>query len=98
MKTTLRRSLVSGRLIVADLFERGYSYKMPLTLKVDSKDSFFFNFVHKSEFENQPAGLVHMGEWKMKYERNKKMLSFLASMKKAEIEAECEPKVGRPIY
>ena len=29
-----------------DLFDKGFSYKMPLTLKVDTKDSFFMNVTY----------------------------------------------------
>lgn len=74
---------------VTDVFEKGYAYSAFLTAKVELKDKYFMNFSHKSEFLGDP--IAHKGEYKMKYERDKKMFSFLGSKSKAEIETECEP-------
>lgn len=80
---------------VTDLFDKGYSYKVPLTFKVDAKDKYFFNYIHKSELNNSDKGILHDYEYKVKYEKNAKMLSFLGSNKKFEIEGEVNPQCAK---
>lgn len=44
------------------------------------------NYSHKTEFKGTPV--VHESEYKVKYEKDGKMLSFLGAEKKMELEME----------
>ena len=76
---------------VTDLFDKGYSHKVPFTFKVDSKDNYFMNFVHKTEFNVKDKGLDLDWEYKIKKDKANVAGSFLGSNKKAEVEFEYEP-------
>ena len=70
------------------MFDKGYSYKAPLTVKISSSTPYFITLDQKSEFTNVNNTINLDWEYKIKNEMTKCTESILCSSKKAEAEFE----------
>ncbi len=77
---------------VEDVFDRDYIYAFPLSLRVDTKDRYFMNYVHSSHFVPKPAGVGIDSECKFAYSRDNVGGSFVLSPQKLQVELQYEPR------
>jgi len=71
------------------MFDKGYSYKAPLTFKMNSKPSYNVGFNYKGDLIMRDDELKVDWEYKFRYNKPKFLASILCSNSKVEIENEC---------
>ncbi len=76
---------------INDIFDKGYAFKVPLTLNVNVRDKFFMNYFHKSEFPVKLTGPALENECKVGYARDNKSGTILLGPNKLEAELEYVP-------